>query len=273
MRRSFIDDLNMQTMQDSVFYYSGASTLTKPELAALDSLVDVNGKPVLDIGIGGGRTVEALRNISNDYVGIDYVAEMVEECKRKFPGVRFEQCDARKLSFADNTFQVVLFSMNGISMVDHEGRLEILKEVFRVLRPGGYFLFSTYNRDFPGYQDLFRMSDFIRMSEFSFSLNPLKFYHANKYPIYNLLVSLRNRFRFRKMEVHASEYSIVNDRCHNYATMLYYITRSNQFKQLKSVGFGENILTFDANGDVFTEATPFDSIFYLARKPEHSPQN
>lgn len=74
---------------------------------------------------------------------MDYVCEMVTECQRKFPDVRFEHGDARDLSrYEDGSFYLVMFSLNGISMVDHQGRMKILKEVYRILAPGGSFLFQ-----------------------------------------------------------------------------------------------------------------------------------
>ena len=84
---------------------------------------------------------------------------------------------------------------------------------------------------------------------------------------YNIVLALFNRLRFRQYETHTDEYSIVNDRCHNYATMLYYITDANQKKQLLSAGFDNDIVVFDALGNLLKGITPMDSLFYIARKP------
>jgi len=205
-------------MSNVVAEYAGHNALSKAETAALNHINGAVDQPILDIGIGAGRTVEALHQISKDYVGVDYVREMVEECKKKYPDVRFEQGDARNLSlFEDCYFQTIMFSMNGISMVDHDGRIEILKEAYRLLRPGGTFLFSTYNIDNVDYKKLFRFPEFV------FSKNPIRLsVRALRYG-YNLFIAMYNRFRFIKHEVHTDEYSMINDMCHNYATMLYYI--------------------------------------------------
>src|SRR5262249_15751388 len=72
---------------------------------------DCRNQPILDVGIGGGRTVPLLRAISDDYVGIDYTQEMVDAASARFPGVRCEWGDARDLSkFADGSFALVFFS-------------------------------------------------------------------------------------------------------------------------------------------------------------------
>ena len=261
MSNDQVDIVNKETMRKSVPHYSKYSELTCSERAALDYLGDASLNSILDIGIGGGRTVDALRQIGEEYIGIVYVQEMVDECKRKFPDTHFEQGDARNLNFPDNRFQMVFFSLHGICMVDHEGRMQILKEVFRTLVPGGYFLFSTYNDDFSDHKKFFRFDDF------HFSKNPLRLGVRTLRYCYNIVLALFNRLRFRQYETHTDEYSIVNDRCHNYATMLYYITDANQKKQLLSAGFDNDIVVFDALGNLLKGITPMDSLFYIARKP------
>ena len=263
MTHKHIDRINQKTMSEAVAEYTWGTELSKAEKAALNHVTGATDKPILDIGVGAGRTVAALREVSKDYIGVDYVSEMVEECKKKFPDVQFEQGDARNLiSFNDNYFHTIMFSMNGISMVDHHGRLEILKEAYRLLRPGGVFLFSTYNKDNPIHKKLFRFP------EFMFSFNPLKLGVRGIRYTYNLMIAMKNRFKFRKHEIHTSEYSMVNDVCHNYATMLYYISQSNQFAQLVSAGFDKNIVVFDLSGNIVNGDSSSGSLFYVARKPD-----
>lgn len=111
---------------------------------------DVRGRPILDIGAGGGRTVPILRALSDSYVAVDYLPEMVELTRARFPDVRVEQADARELSgFDDGCFALVAFSLNGIDGLDHEDRASVFAAVNRVLAPGGIFLYSTHNLDHP----------------------------------------------------------------------------------------------------------------------------
>ena len=103
-------------------------------------------QPILDLGVGAGRTVALLRALSEDYVAIDYTPLLVEETRRRHPDVDVRVGDARDLSaFEDGRFSLVVFSYMGIDSVDHAGRRRILSEVHRVLRPGGVFWFSTLN--------------------------------------------------------------------------------------------------------------------------------
>src|ERR1035437_7473419 len=66
---------------------------------------EVRTKPILDIGVGGGRTAWMLRPLSSDYVAVDYSPEMVEACRRQYAGLDVRVCDARDLSmFEDGSF-------------------------------------------------------------------------------------------------------------------------------------------------------------------------
>jgi SAM-dependent methyltransferase len=109
---------------------------------------EVRSQAILDVGVGGGRTAWMLRTISRDYVAVDYSPEMVEACRHEYPGLDVRECDARDLSiFADGAFALVVFSFNGIDVLDHVGRLQALAEMHRVLRLGGLMLYSTLNKN------------------------------------------------------------------------------------------------------------------------------
>ena len=58
------------------------------------------------------------------------------------------------------------------------------------------------------------------------------------------------------------KYSIINDKCHNYATMLYYASLENHYGQLESIGFS-GVEAFDLSGQKIITDTRDDSITYL----------
>ena len=47
--------------------------------------IEARCRPILDIGVGAGRTTQLLRAISRDYVGIDDSPAMVEMCRAAHP--------------------------------------------------------------------------------------------------------------------------------------------------------------------------------------------
>ncbi|GAB3305151.1 class I SAM-dependent methyltransferase [Luteimonas notoginsengisoli] len=260
-----IDRINMRTMTNAsvVAQYARPSELSAAEQATLARVAPLaRDKPILDIGVGGGRTVEALRAISADYLGIDYSQDMVDACRQRFPGVRFDLADARAMSaVADDSIFLAVFSCNGIGMVSHADRLQILREVRRVLQPGGIFVFSTHNRNSPEYRRGFQFP------QFQWTLHPLRAAVRLSRFAAQTALRLRNRRRFRPHEVHADDYSVINDVCHHYGTMLYYVTLEKQRWQLEDAGFERDAEAFDLDGRPVHDDTAHDSIALIARKP------
>ena len=102
---------------------------------------------VLDIGVGGGRTTAFLANAAKSYVGIDYSPAMIASCIDKYPGLSFLTADATNLNiFGDNSFDVVIFSFNGIDYIpSDEARRRCFGEICRILKPTGVMIFSSHN--------------------------------------------------------------------------------------------------------------------------------
>lgn len=105
---------------------------------------------MLDLGVGAGRTTLHFAPRTAHYVGVDYSAPLIAECRRRFPSppwrVRFEHADARSIPMvANESFDLVLFSVNGLDCLDDGGRREALAETWRVCKPGATFFFSSHN--------------------------------------------------------------------------------------------------------------------------------
>jgi len=247
---------------DAVRHYGRVEDVTPAERSAYAAVAALaTDRPILDLGVGGGRTVMPLRAISEDYLGVDYSQPMIDTCRRRYPGVRFELADARDLSgFAPGSFALVVFSCNGLGMIDHEDRLRTLREVRRVLAADGRFVFSAHNQ---------RCADHtagLVLPDLDLTWNALKLGVRLARFARDAASSVYNHRRLSKHDVRSPEYSIINDRCHHYATMLYYITLANQRRQLVECGFAPDAVAYDLAGQVITTDTVDSSIMYVATR-------
>ncbi len=132
-----------------VKWYSLQRKLYGAEKVLLDELsAELPAAVFLDIGIGGGRTTFHIAPAVKQYVGVDYAEEMIKVCSAAFTAANtsFYTMDARDMRQFDNsTFDIILFSFNGIDYVDLDDRLAVIKEISRILKPGGTFIVSTHN--------------------------------------------------------------------------------------------------------------------------------
>jgi fatty-acid O-methyltransferase len=108
---------------------------------------DVAGKDVLEVssGLGGGVAWIAACLAPRSVTGLDIAAAAVKACRARNSDirVRFETGDAQAMPFADASFDAVV---NVESSLNYPDFAAFLREVVRVLRPGGYFMFADYRR-------------------------------------------------------------------------------------------------------------------------------
>jgi ubiquinone/menaquinone biosynthesis C-methylase UbiE len=101
------------------------------------------GEAVLDVGCGtGSLAIAAKRMVGPDgkVFGVDASAEMLARAVQKAGkaglDVAFEQAAAQRLPLADATFDVVTVTLV-LHHLPRRGREECLREMRRVLKPGG----------------------------------------------------------------------------------------------------------------------------------------
>jgi ubiquinone/menaquinone biosynthesis C-methylase UbiE len=205
-----------------VQHYTELSALQPAEISILKLLQpQLCSMKMLDIGVGGGRTTQHFAEATAEYRGIDYSAEMIAACQKRFPEATFQVCDVRDMSrFEDDSFDFILFSFNGIDYISHADRLKAFAEIQRVGKPGGYFCFSSHNLN--GFEQQFDYGQ-------QFSFNPLKTY-------VNLVMSaFLHVFNFPMTlkKLQRSPYSILKDESHNFRLNTYYIRPQEQLNQLE----------------------------------------
>jgi ubiquinone/menaquinone biosynthesis C-methylase UbiE len=241
--------------------YGQSTSLFEAEKVILASLrEELRGKPILDIGVGAGRTTAHLRAISEDYVGIDYSEKMIKLCSERFADATLMVCDARDLSaFDDRQFAAVFYSYNGIDEVAPADRMLILKEVNRVLKEGGVFVFSSHNLDWEG-------MPFYLLSWFSFSPNPVRLIRDNMKRLMayaaGVITHLRDKNGDRGFEV-VFEF----EKRTRMMLPTYYISKEAQVRQLLEAGFCR-VEALDSRGQVIPGHKNFSDAWlnYMARK-------
>ncbi|AMD81150.1 type 11 methyltransferase [Mycoplasmopsis canis UFG4] len=108
---------------------------------------------ILDIGCGSGRTTFWLYEKGwNNITGADISSSMIKQCNDINNilnySINFLVEDATNLNFKNNEFDFVFFSFNGWPGIPSNfGRIKALKEIYRVLKPGGIFIFTAHERD------------------------------------------------------------------------------------------------------------------------------
>ncbi len=261
-----VTDFSHELYEDTetVGYYANRNSLLFGEETLMREVgPGLAGARVLDIGVGAGRTTPFLMAYKPArYVGVDYAAAMVDCCVKRFPGMDFRVADARDMKeFADGEFDFVLFSWNGIDSVSHEGRLQVLAEVFRLLRPGGRFVFSSANgRKLPA-----KPWSMEAIKNMDLKLTPRNVLYGAK----EFLSACRNYVsRLPAQEFH-DDYSIRIDPGHNFRLLRYLITPDKQARQLAATGF-INVRAVDKQGayrDVNDPTFAACPVGYLCEKP------
>jgi 2-polyprenyl-6-hydroxyphenyl methylase/3-demethylubiquinone-9 3-methyltransferase len=106
---------------------------------------------VLEVGCGGGLICETLARREARVVGIDPAPGALEVARAHVEQsglaerAHFEQGYAEALPYADGRFPVIVC----LDVLEHVQDLHVtIKEIARVLAPGGVFIFDTINRTF-----------------------------------------------------------------------------------------------------------------------------
>jgi ubiquinone/menaquinone biosynthesis C-methylase UbiE len=107
--------------------------------------VDLTGRSVLEVGSGrgGGASFVARYHAPATLVGLDVSTRAVAFCRQRHhaAGLSFQQGDAEALPFPANELDAVL---NVESSHCYGSLPTFLAEVWRVLRPGGHFLYADF---------------------------------------------------------------------------------------------------------------------------------
>lgn len=125
---------HVRNPKDSVYH----SFYEKPAMYSL--LPDLHDKKVLSIGCGSGEDSTYLKQQGAlESVGVDISQELIALAAASYPECTFKTMDMEKLDFPAESFDFAYSSLAIHYLPDWS---QTFREVYRVLKPGSYFLFS-----------------------------------------------------------------------------------------------------------------------------------
>lgn len=121
------------------------------------------GGRVLDLGCGAAPVLSELRRRGIQCTGLDLTADMLQHARERLRAMDLDdsdlhQGDCRHTPFPDAAFDIVV-CLGVVSYVEHYD--DVLAEIQRLLKPGGFAFISLRNRFNPILSDPIRLSRYI----------------------------------------------------------------------------------------------------------------
>lgn len=111
-------------------------------IATVKAIDPQPGERILDVAAGTGTSSAAIAKSGATVVAVDFSPGMIEEGRRRQPGIEFIEADAERLPFGDEEFDAVTISF-GLRNVNRP--LVALSEMYRVLKPGGRLVICEFS--------------------------------------------------------------------------------------------------------------------------------
>jgi SAM-dependent methyltransferase len=136
---AFFDDLYVRTTEPFL-----TPAMTVAEVKAFVAMSGVErGARVLDLGCGWGRHGPALRERGFELHGLERAAGPAHRAFEK--GLAVVRGDVRALPYRGGSFEAIACFYSSLFFFGEEENLQCLKEVARVLKPGGAFVLQAAN--------------------------------------------------------------------------------------------------------------------------------
>jgi len=125
---------HVRDKKDSIYH----SLYEKPAMYKL--IPNIKNKKVISLGCGSGEDSNYLKKIgASKSIGIDISKNLIEIARKSYPDCNFEYMNMEKLNFPNNSFD---FAYSSLAIHYIKDWTKVFKEVYRVLKPNSYFLFS-----------------------------------------------------------------------------------------------------------------------------------
>jgi ubiquinone/menaquinone biosynthesis C-methylase UbiE len=155
--------------------YMGPFLFEPFALDLAERLQDKKYDHILEIACGTGRvTAHLAKSVKHDTLtATDLNLDMIDVARQKIrnENIKWMTADAMELPFSDASFDLVVFQFGIMFFPDKE---KGLKEAYRVLKPGGKLIFSTWDKS----ENNPAIHEGRKIIESYFEGNPPVFYHV-----------------------------------------------------------------------------------------------
>jgi len=100
-------------------------------------------RPVWDFGCGPGNTTKYLKNLGIEISGLDLSEKMLEQARNIHPDIHFQKGNILDLEFENDSLAGIVAFYTIVHFTEEQVEITC-REVFRVLKPGGIFLFTYH---------------------------------------------------------------------------------------------------------------------------------
>ncbi|NDJ20061.1 methyltransferase domain-containing protein [Nostoc sp. B(2019)] len=111
---------------------------------ALQGLTIHSDTQILDLCCGSGQATQFLVKYSENVTGLDASPKSLQRARRNVPEADYVEAFAEEMPFAEHLFDVVHTS-TALHEMQPEQLRKIIKEVYRVLKPGGIFVLVDFH--------------------------------------------------------------------------------------------------------------------------------
>jgi ubiquinone/menaquinone biosynthesis C-methylase UbiE len=99
--------------------------------------------PVWDLGCGPGQTTRYLKDLGVEISGLDLSGKILEQAKTSHPDIHFRKGNILDLDFENDSIAGIAAFYAIVHFTKEQARTAF-REIFRVLQPGGIFLFTYH---------------------------------------------------------------------------------------------------------------------------------
>jgi len=111
---------------------------------ALQGLTINPDTKILDLCCGSGQATQVLVQYSQNVIGLDASPLSLKRAKHNVPQAEYVEAFAEKMPLADDSFDLVHTSA-AMHEMEPEQLRQILRQVYRVLKPGGIFTLVDFH--------------------------------------------------------------------------------------------------------------------------------